>query len=75
MSYFFGDLSADDTSAEQVLACAALHQASVDGFMARDKRPERLREGILARLPAVLTAAAAAAPAVSAALIQSGDSP
>ena len=54
MSYFFGDLRADDTSAEQVLACAALHQASVDGFMARDARPERLREGILARLPAVL---------------------
>lgn len=28
MSYFFGDLSADDTSAEQVLACAALQPLS-----------------------------------------------
>lgn len=54
MCYFFGDLAADATSAEQVLACAALHQASVDGFMAREARPERLREGILARLPATL---------------------
>jgi predicted metal-binding protein len=51
-TYLFGDLPADETSAEQVLACAALHQASSDGFMARDARPERLREGILARLPA-----------------------
>jgi predicted metal-binding protein len=53
-SYLFGDLPADETSAEQVLACAALHQASPDGFMAREVRPERLREGILARLPAPL---------------------
>jgi predicted metal-binding protein len=54
-TYFFGDLPADETSAEQVLACAALHQASSDGFMAREARPGRLREGILARLPAPLT--------------------
>lgn len=54
MSYFFGDLPADTISAEQVLACAALHQASADGFMTREARPERLREGILARLPATL---------------------
>ena len=53
-SYLVGDLPADETSAEQVLACAALHQASPDGFMAREVRPERLREGILARLPAPL---------------------
>ena len=62
MSYFFGDLSADDTSAEQVLACAVLHQASVNGFMARQTRPERLRDGILARLPAVLPATPPATP-------------
>ncbi len=54
-TYWFGDLPADETSAEQVLACAALHQASIDGFMAREARPERLRKGILARLPAPLT--------------------
>ncbi|MBM3380280.1 MAG: DUF1636 domain-containing protein [Phycisphaerae bacterium] len=51
-TYMFGDLPADDASAEQVLACAALHQASADGSLARAARPERLREGILARLPA-----------------------
>ena len=54
-TYMFGDLPADDESAEQVLVCAALHQASTDGFMARDARPERLRVGILARLPAPTT--------------------
>lgn len=50
-SYFFGDLAADETSAAQVLACAQLHAASGDGFMPREARPERLRAGILARLP------------------------
>ncbi|MBA4263662.1 MAG: metal-binding protein [Comamonadaceae bacterium] len=50
-SYFFGDLPPDEVSAEQILACAALHQASSDGFLSRDARPERLRAGILARLP------------------------
>jgi predicted metal-binding protein len=53
-TYLFGDLPADETSAEQVLACAALHQTSLNGFLAREARPERLREGILARLPAPL---------------------
>jgi len=56
ITYMFGDLPADDESAKQVLACAALHLASADGLMARADRPERLRAGILARLPA-LTAA------------------
>ena len=55
-SYFFGDLLADDVSAAQVLACAVLHQASPDGFLPRDARPERLRAGILVRLPAPLPA-------------------
>ena len=58
-SYFFGDLLADDVSAEQVLACAALHQASRDGFLSRDARPERLRTGILVRLPTPLPALSA----------------
>ena len=55
-SYFFGDLPADEASAEQILACAALHQASPDGFLSRDARPDRLRAGILARLPKPLGA-------------------
>lgn len=56
-TYLFGDLPPDEASAEQVLACAALHQASADGFLSRDARPERLREGILARLPAPIASA------------------
>ena len=52
VSYFFGDLLPDAESAAQVLACAQLHQDSRDGLMSRDVRPERLRAGILARLPA-----------------------
>jgi predicted metal-binding protein len=51
-TYLFGDLPADEASAEQVLACAVLHQASADGLLPRDTRPERLRKGIVARLPA-----------------------
>ena len=63
LSYLFGGLTADPTSAEQVLACAALHQASADGLLAREARPERLREGILARLPALLPASSASGEA------------
>jgi len=56
ISYFFGGLVADEVSAAQVLVCAALHQAGPDGFLARGARPERLRAGILARIPAPLPA-------------------
>ncbi|MFO6421587.1 DUF1636 family protein [Hylemonella sp. W303a] len=52
-SYYFGDLSADVETAAQLIACAQLHQASTDGTLLRNARPERLRSGILARLPAV----------------------
>jgi predicted metal-binding protein len=55
--YFFGDLTADAETARQVLACAQMHQTSPDGSLLRAERPERLREGILARLPACLPAA------------------
>lgn len=54
-TYFFGDLPADDHAAEEVLACARLHAASADGLLARNDRPPLLRNGILARLPAVKT--------------------
>jgi predicted metal-binding protein len=50
-SYYFGDLLPDEECAAQVLACAQLHQASSDGQLARNDRPERLRPGVLARLP------------------------
>lgn len=54
-SYFFGDLLADGVTATQVLACAQLHAYSVDGNLLRKERPERLRSGILARLPPLAT--------------------
>lgn len=58
-SYVFGDLAPDgaaglDTSfdtATQILACARQHAASPDGLLAWRERPERLRRGIVARLP------------------------
>ena len=52
-SYYFGDLSADAETAVQLIACAHLHRDSADGTLLRNARPERLRSGILARLPAV----------------------
>lgn len=58
-TYYFGDLLADDTTAAQVLACAQLHADSADGNLQRKERPERLRSGILARLPPLGLAASA----------------
>jgi predicted metal-binding protein len=52
-TYYFGDLVADAETAEQLIACAQLYAASEDGALARNARPERLRSGILARLPPV----------------------
>lgn len=54
-TYVFGDLAADAETAAQVLACARLHAAQADGQLARNDRPERLRSGILVRLPALVT--------------------
>jgi len=50
-TYLFGDLQPDAETARHVLSCAALHAAAPDGNLARNERPERLRSGILARLP------------------------
>lgn len=52
-TYCFGDLVADAETAAHVVACAHLHRNSVDGTLDRQHRPERLRNGILARLPAI----------------------
>ncbi|WP_372657508.1 DUF1636 family protein [Hydrogenophaga sp.] len=51
-TYYFGDLVADAETAAHVVACARLHHSSPDGTLDRNDRPERLRNGILARLPA-----------------------
>jgi len=55
LSYLFGDLLADEDAVQQILDCAQLHEASADGVLPRDKRPERLQNGLIARLPAPLT--------------------
>ena len=55
-TYYFGDLLADAETAEQVLACGQLHAYNADGALLRSQRPERLRGGILAKLPPLLAA-------------------
>jgi predicted metal-binding protein len=55
-TYYFGDLSADPETAAQVLACATMHAQGADGTLPRSQRPERLRGGILAKLPPALSA-------------------
>lgn len=52
-TYYFGDLIPDAETAAQVIACAQQHKHSADGNLARNARPERLRSGILARLPPI----------------------
>lgn len=59
-TYVFADLQADTETAVQVLALAVLHQASADGSLPRELRPQRLRRGILAKLPPIQPAAGAA---------------
>jgi predicted metal-binding protein len=50
-SYLFGDLLPDAITARDALLCAALHAEAADGQLLRNQRPERLRNGILAKLP------------------------
>ena len=52
-TYLIGDLQADEATAADVLACAALHHAHPEGVMAWGERPERLRRGVLARVPPI----------------------
>lgn len=49
--YVFGDLAPDAASVQALLAVAAQHAASADGVLAWAERPERLRRGLVARLP------------------------
>jgi len=59
-TYVIGDLLADEQTAADVLLCARLHQAHPDGTMAWGDRPERLRKGILAKVPPAFAAPARA---------------
>jgi predicted metal-binding protein len=56
-TYYWGDLAPDAETAAQVVACARTHQRSADGVLEWKTRPERLKSGVLARLPATATAA------------------
>ena len=53
-TYLIGDLHADEATAADVLVCAALHRAHPEGVMAWGERPERLRKGVLARVPPIV---------------------
>lgn len=50
-SYLFGQLAADATCVDALLAVAAQHAEPGDGLLAWDRRPERLKGGLVARLP------------------------
>lgn len=49
-TYLFGDQRPNETVRE-VEECVALYLDTPEGFMARDKRPQSLRRGILGRVP------------------------
>lgn len=51
VGYLFGDLPPDAEGAAALLAAAHVHAERHDGFLPRAAGPERLRAGILARLP------------------------
>jgi predicted metal-binding protein len=72
-SYVFGGLGGDPDTAAQVLACARQHAESPDGLLAWSARPERLRRGILARLPPLLAPAPDLAPTVAGKWVPVGD--
>lgn len=50
-SYLFGELAVEEGAAEDLIAVALQHQAAADGLLAWAERPERLKRGLLARLP------------------------
>jgi predicted metal-binding protein len=52
LTYLFGDLPVDG-SAAAVLECASKYYAKSDGLLAWAERPEPLKNGILARIPAI----------------------
>jgi predicted metal-binding protein len=56
-TYYWGGLAPDAETAEQVVACARMHQLSTDGELDWKARPERLKSGVLARIPATAAAA------------------
>lgn len=52
-SYVFGELAPDNDCVQAISEVARQHAASADGLLAWGQRPERLRRGLIARLPAL----------------------
>ncbi|AFY47719.1 putative metal-binding protein [Nostoc sp. PCC 7524] len=52
LTYLFGDLTVDEC-ASAVLECASKYYAKSDGLLPWSERPEPLKKGILARIPAL----------------------
>lgn len=50
-SYVFGQLTPDAASVDALLAAACQHAEPGNGLLAWDRRPDRLRTGVVARLP------------------------
>lgn len=50
-SYLFGQLQPDDACVDALLDVAAQHAEPGHGLLAWDRRPERLKAGLVARLP------------------------
>ncbi|WP_457390358.1 DUF1636 family protein [Roseateles sp. P5_E1] len=50
-SYLFGQLAPDAASVDALLSVAAQHSEPGDGLLAWDRRPDRLKGGLVARLP------------------------
>ncbi len=50
-TFVFGDLKADGETARHVLECGAMHARASDAILNRNERPERLKSGIVVRLP------------------------
>ena len=51
-TYLFGDLPVDN-STFAILECASLYYAKADGLLPWSERPEPLKKGILAKIPAL----------------------
>lgn len=56
--YVFGGLAPDEDSVQALLAVAQQHRRSADGVLAWAERPQRLRQGLLVRLPPLAPVAA-----------------
>ncbi len=50
-SYVFGQLAPDEACVDALLAVAGQHAEPGEGLLPWDRRPERLKTGLVARLP------------------------